>query len=192
MVKSRVEVVASDDVTGNYKIKARNTTLTGTYDSQKMATAIEIQSAVKYSDLELLRFMQRINLDYVGVIRLIDEISHITLIDTIDAINFIDTIAQINNLTNVGVVDLILQIDRLSLLDRITLIDSITNIGTIGRIGSISSMLSTSNYVKNATFNTDTLAEWEYLNAAIDHTLVDFGNIYANCARIFQPRAFQA
>ena len=49
MVKNRVEVVASDDATGNYKIKARNTTLTGTYDSQKMATAIEIQSPAQHA-----------------------------------------------------------------------------------------------------------------------------------------------
>jgi hypothetical protein len=173
MVKQKAEVIASDDVTGNYKIKAGRTTLTGYYDSQKMMSAIEIQGVTKYSDLELLRFMQRTNLDYVGVIRRVDEI---VLIDTINAllylarIGLIDRITLLDTLTYLAHIGLI---DELTYLAHVGVIDTITNIlhATIDEIVKISSMPSitaTLNFIQNGDFSTGNLNGWIVAGATYD------------------------
>jgi hypothetical protein len=98
MVNQKAEVIASDAVTGHTTIKAGSIEATYSYDDLKMMSRIDTKSPVKIRDLDLLTLARRTNLDFVGIIRLINEIQ---LIDTITTIGTITTITGITNPINV-------------------------------------------------------------------------------------------
>jgi hypothetical protein len=97
LVNQKAEMLKSDASTGHATVKAGSIEATYFYDSLKMMSRIETKSPGRIKDLDLLQLIKRTNLDYVGVIRLINEIQLIDRIALIDSITTIGTIGTIAN-----------------------------------------------------------------------------------------------
>ena len=135
MVNQTAQITQSDSDTGHFVIRAGQLVCEGRYDSQKMLSAISL-SGPKIRDLDLLNLIRRTNLDYVGVIRLINEIQLIDHIDTIDTVDTINT------------------------LDTINTVDTINTIGKIDEISTGINVVSSSSLLQNGDFKTKNLAGW--------------------------------